>query len=102
MKSRGTIRSAWRDFGVRDFVLDTDAELTKILAETGGGDELGLVVRLALPKGNAAYDLSGKFGAAPDEAVRLLRLARAVADRVGLCFHVGSQCLEPAAWTRAL
>lgn len=102
VKSRGAIRSAWRDFGVRDFVLDTDAELTKILAETGGGDELGLVVRLALPKGNAAYDLSGKFGAAPADAAALLRAARPHAARLGLSFHVGSQCTDPAAWTRAL
>lgn len=102
VKSRGAIRSAWRDFGVRDFVLDTDAELTKILAETGGSDELGLVVRLALPKGNAAYDLSGKFGAAPADAAALLRAARPHAARLGLSFHVGSQCLDPAAWTRAL
>ncbi len=102
VKSRGAIRSAWRDFGVRDFVLDTDAELTKILAETGGGDELGLVVRLALPKGNAAYDLSGKFGAAPADAAALLRAARPHAARLGLSFHVGSQCVDPTAWTRAL
>ena len=87
---------------MRDFVLDTDAELTKILAETGGSDELGLVVRLALPKGNAAYDLSGKFGAAPADAAALLRAARPHAARLGLSFHVGSQCVDPTAWTRAL
>ena len=102
VKSRGAIRSAWQQHGVRDFVLDSDGELTKILEETGGGDDLGLVVRLALPKGNAAYDLSGKFGAAPAEAAALLRAARPHAARLGLSFHVGSQCLDPAAWTRAL
>lgn len=101
VKSRAAIRAAWHDCGVRDFVLDTDAELTKILAETGGGD-LGLVVRLALPKGSAAYDLSGKFGAAPPEAAALLRAARPHAARLGLSFHVGSQCLDPGAWTRAM
>jgi ornithine decarboxylase len=102
VKARGAIRAAWTDHGVRDFVLDTDAELTKILQETGDGDDLGLVVRLALPKGNAAYDLSGKFGAAPMEAAALLRAARPHAARLGLSFHVGSQCLDPSAWTRAL
>lgn len=101
VKARGAIRNAWQLHGVRDFVLDTDDELTKILQETGGGD-LGLVVRLALPKGNAAYDLSGKFGATPMEAAALLRAARPHATRLGLSFHVGSQCLDPAAWTRAL
>ncbi|MBR0681350.1 type III PLP-dependent enzyme [Roseomonas eburnea] len=103
VKSRGAIRAAWAQHGVRDFVLDTDGELTKILQETGGGaGELGLVVRLALPKGSAAYDLSGKFGAAPAEAAALLRAARPHAARLGLSFHVGSQCLDPAAWTRAI
>ena len=103
VKSRAAIRGAWAEHGVRDFVLDADGELTKILEETGGGaGDLGLVVRLALPKGSAAYDLSGKFGAAPEEAAALLRAARPHAARLGLSFHVGSQCLDPAAWTRAL
>jgi ornithine decarboxylase len=103
IKSRAAIREAWEWHGVRDFVLDSAAELSKILEETSGAyADLGLVVRLALPKGGAVYDLSGKFGADAEEAVRLLRLARNVADRVGLCFHVGSQCLDPGAWGRAL
>jgi ornithine decarboxylase len=92
---------------VRDFVLDSAGELAKILAETGGAGaarfgDLGLVVRLALPKGEAVYDLSGKFGAAPAEAAALLRAARPHAARLGVSFHVGSQCLEPLAWRRAL
>ncbi|MBC7951099.1 MAG: type III PLP-dependent enzyme [Rhodospirillaceae bacterium] len=103
VKARPAIREAWEWHGVRDFVFDSMDELAKILEETSGAfGDLGLVVRLALPKGGAVYDLSGKFGAEPDEAVRLLRAARAVAGRVGLCFHVGSQCLDPAAWERAL
>ncbi|MCR6628849.1 MAG: type III PLP-dependent enzyme [Magnetospirillum sp.] len=103
VKARAAIREAWEWHGVRDFVLDSAAELTKILEETSGSfADLGLVVRLALPKGSAVYDLSGKFGAEPAEAVRLLRLARSVAARVGLCFHVGSQCLDPESWRRAL
>ncbi len=102
VKSRGAIREAWERHGVRDFVLDHADELAKIVAETGGGPELGLVVRLALPKGVAAYDLSGKFGAAPEEAVALLRAARPLAARLGLSFHVGSQCLDPLAWGRAI
>ncbi|HTH17172.1 MAG TPA: type III PLP-dependent enzyme, partial [Magnetospirillum sp.] len=84
VKSRPAIREAWEWHGVRDFVIDSAAELTKILEETSGAyADLGLVVRLSLPKGGAVYDLSGKFGAEPTEAVRLLKLARTVADRVG-------------------
>lgn len=103
VKARPAIREAWEWHGVRDFVVDSPEELGKVVQETRGrADDLGLVVRLALPKGGAVYDLSGKFGADPETAVRLLRMARAVAARVGLCFHVGSQCLDPNAYTRAL
>lgn len=102
VKSRAAIRTAHGRYGVRDFALDSLEELDKLRAETGYASDLGLFVRLAVPKGNVVHDLSGKFGAAPDEAVRLLRAARSVAGRVGLCFHVGSQCIDPAAYERAL
>lgn len=101
VKARSAIRMAFAE-GVRDFALDSIDELEKILAETGSPDDLGLVVRLALPKGNAALDLSGKFGAAPDEAAALVRRARGHARRLGLSFHVGSQCDDPARWRQAM
>ena len=66
------------------------------------GGELGLIVRLAMPKGTAVLDLSGKFGALPALAAELLRAARPCAARLGLSFHVGSQCLDPLAWRAAL
>jgi ornithine decarboxylase len=105
VKPRGVIREAWAQHAVRDFALDSADELAKILAETaatGVAGELGLMVRLALPKGGAVLDLSGKFGAAPEDAAALLRAARPHAARLGLCFHVGSQCLDPLAWRTAL
>jgi len=105
VKARGAIREAWARHSVRDFVLDSADELAKILHETaatGVVGELGLIVRLALPKGSARLDLSGKFGAAPEAAVALLRAARAHAVRLGVSFHVGSQCLDPLAWRDAL
>jgi len=108
VKARGAIRAAWTQHGVRDFVLDTAEELEKIRIETGAGvsagvkDGLGLFVRLALGKGVARHDLSGKFGAEPAEAVALLRAARPLAARLGVAFHVGSQCLDPLAWRRAI
>jgi len=105
VKARGAIREAWARHGVRDFVLDSAEELTKILQETaanGVAGDLALIVRLALPKGGARLDLSGKFGALPDAAATLLRAARGHAARLGVSFHVGSQCLDPLAWRKAL
>ncbi len=106
VKSRPAIREAYAS-GVRNYVLDAAAELGKILAETGARDagvaaDLGLIVRLALPRGAAKYDLSGKFGAEADEAAALLRAARPHAARLGVSFHVGSQCLDPLAYRRAI
>ncbi|HEX2113522.1 MAG TPA: type III PLP-dependent enzyme [Alphaproteobacteria bacterium] len=102
VKSRAAIREAYARHGVRDFVLDSFDELTKIRAETDEAGDLGLIVRLALPKGGAAYDLSGKFGASVEDAAALLRAARPLVQRLGIAFHVGSQCLEPLAYRRAL
>jgi ornithine decarboxylase len=105
IKARSAIREAWLRHGVRDFVLDSATELAKIVDETaatGVAGDLGLIVRLALPKGSAVLDLSGKFGAEAAEAVSLLHTARPHAARLGVAFHVGSQCLDPLAWRRAL
>lgn len=102
VKNRAAIRQAYGEHGVRDFSLDCGEELDKLLAETGNARDLGLFIRLALPKGSAAMDLSGKFGAAREAAAALLRRARGIGARVGLCFHVGSQMLDPAAYERAL
>jgi ornithine decarboxylase len=108
VKARSAIRDAFRQHQVRDFSFDSEFELAKIREEarferrpTRGG--IGLHVRLALPKrGDAFYDLSGKFGAPADEAARLLAEARPHAERLGLCFHVGSQTMDPAAYRDAL
>ena len=113
VKGRPAIGAAFRDLGVTDFALDSPEELAKILQETVplglvgdppalGLPSLGLIVRLAVPPGGALYDLSGKFGAMPGAAAELLRRARPHAARLGISFHVGSQCLDPQAYSRAL
>src|SRR5271166_1635262 len=108
VKARPAIHEAFHRHGVTDFALDSADELAKILQETvpvglvGDPPTLGLFVRLALPKGGAVYDLSGKFGAPLEEAVELLCAARPHAARLGISFHVGSQCLDPDAYVRAM
>ena len=102
VKSRPAIAEAYALHDVRCFVLDGGVELAKILAETGNAGDLDLVVRLALPPLGAVSDLSAKFGAPHAAAVALLRAARPHALRLGVSFHVGSQCPDPLAWRRAL
>jgi ornithine decarboxylase len=101
VKSREAIRAAYK-LGVRTFALDSTSELMKILEETRSAKNLNLFVRLAVGASSAAYDLSGKFGAAPSVAAELLRHARKVAHRIGLCFHVGSQCMSPESYRSAI
>jgi len=108
VKSRIAIREAWVMHGVRDFVLDSESELRKIRTELATPEALrlnarpGLFIRLALPETGAAINLSKKFGADFSTAIALLRAARPVAGRLGLAFHVGSQCIDPLAWREAM
>ena len=103
VKSPEAIREAYTVHGVRDFVLDTQDELFKILREVDLAGDINLYVRLSLPKnGKAAIDFSSKFGCSPKEAVKLLRACRPVATKIGLCFHVGTQTTDPAVFARAV
>ncbi|MEO0391930.1 MAG: type III PLP-dependent enzyme [Pseudomonadota bacterium] len=102
VKARSAIYEAYYTHGVRTFVLDHPEELTKIRQETGGATDTLLVVRLATARGAAVYDLGGKFGATVDEAASLLQEIDRLGHKSGIAFHVGSQCMEPEAYARAL
>ena len=102
IKARESIREAYFDYNVRAFVLDSADELQKIVEETKGADDLTLFVRMAVPKQKVATDFSAKFGAAPVLAQALLTQARAHAARLGLSFHVGTHCLDTAAYGHAV
>jgi ornithine decarboxylase len=107
VKAPGAIRAAYRDYGVRHFVVDHADELVKLCAVLNDGDgrppaDVIAVVRLATPSEDSHFDLSTKFGATAEQAATLLRAVADSGARAGLCFHVGSQCLAPAAYTRAL
>jgi len=102
IKSREAIYEAYFNHGIRDFSLDSFDELKKILEVTNGAKDLGLHVRLAIPNSRSAIDLSGKFGVLPTKSVSLLRKVRASAQRFGICFHVGSQCMDPTQYRATL
>jgi ornithine decarboxylase len=103
VKSRGAIRRAYADYGVRIFALDSADELEKILAETNGAKDLTLIVRLAVSNEGAGLPLTQKFGVSIEEAPTLLRRARqATEELMGVSFHVGSQCMRPLAYKQAM
>ncbi len=103
VKSRKAISQAYFDHGVRTFSLDSHEELAKIIDATGRARDLNLMVRLAAPNHASAYPLSGKFGIEPQAATSLLLATRqATQDLMGVCFHVGSQCMRPTAYQAAM
>ena len=102
VKSRENIKEAYFNYGVKDFSLDTKEELIKILESTNGAKDLNLFVRVAVSNEHAEIDLSKKFGAITSEAIGLLRLAKANSKKVGLSFHVGSQCMHPISYSKGI
>jgi len=102
VKSRESIAEAYFKYGVKTFSLDTKDELIKIIQSTNNANDLELFVRLAVSNEHAEIDLSKKFGAQTSEALGLLRLAKQYANKVGLSFHVGSQCMHPISYAKGI
>ena len=102
VKAEEAIAEAYFTHGVRTFSLDTMDELEKIVRATGGASDLNLCVRIRVSSDHAKLSLASKFGAEPDEVKALLFAARQAADALGICFHVGSQAMTPAAFSEAM
>ena len=102
VKSSESIREAYFKFGVKAFSLDTKDELIKIIKSTNNAKDLELFVRVSVSNEHAEIDLSKKFGALTSEAIGLLRLAKQHANKIGLSFHVGSQCMHPISYTKGI
>jgi len=102
IKSREHIKEAYFKYKIKDFAFDTKEELQKIIEVTENAKDLVLYVRVSISNEHAEIDLSKKFGALASEALGLLRLAKAHASKVGLSFHVGSQCMHPISYTKGI
>ena len=102
VKSKENIREAYFNYNVKDFALDSKDELLKILESTNNAKDLSLYVRIAVSNEHAEIDLSRKFGALPSEALGLLRLCRQHGRKVGLSFHVGSQCMHKISFSKGI
>ena len=102
IKSRESIRTAYFKFNVKTFALDTKEELIKIIESTNNAKDLELFLRISVSNEHAEIDLSKKFGALNSEAIGLFRLTKQYAKKVGLSFHVGSQCMHPISYTKGI
>jgi ornithine decarboxylase len=106
VKAEEVIAEAYFVHGVKTFSLDTMDELDKIVRATStdgvAATDLNLLVRISVDNGHAKLSLGAKFGAEPAEMKQLLMAARQASDALGICFHVGSQAMSPAAYAEAL
>ena len=106
VKAEEVIAEAYFGHGVKTFSLDTMDELEKIVRATAkdgvAATDLNLLVRISVDNGHAKLSLGAKFGAEPAEMKQLLMAARQASDALGICFHVGSQAMSPAAYAEAL
>tara|TARA_B100002051_G_C16701121_1_gene621045 strand:- start:105 stop:1283 length:1179 start_codon:yes stop_codon:yes gene_type:complete len=102
VKSRESISEAYFKFGVKTFSLDSKDELIKIIESTKNAKDLELFVRVSVSNEHAEIDLSKKFGAATSEAIGLYRLTKQYSKKIGLSFHVGSQCMHPISYAKGI
>jgi diaminopimelate decarboxylase/spermidine synthase len=82
--------------GVARFAFDTEQGMTAIAEHAPGA---AVECRIAPEFPSSVTPFGDKFGCAPDAAAGLLRNAQRLGLRPeGVCFHVGSQQLDPGAW----
>jgi len=96
----GAAEAAYRDYRVRDFVADHASEVARLIAATG--PDATIHIRMKAHSKESIYELSSKFGAEEAETGRLLGQVAAAGRRPGLAFNVGSMCLHPDAYRRAI
>lgn len=105
VKAEEAVFEAYHGLGVRIFSLDSHEELAKIMRATSADGEnatdLALCVRLKVSSAHSKLSLASKFGIGVADAPALLMATRQVADALGICFHVGSQAMSPAAYADA-
>ncbi len=106
VKAEEAIAEAYFGHGVRTFSLDTVEELEKIVRATStdgvAATDLNLLVRIRVSSEHSKLSLASKFGADPRDVASLLMATRQAADALGICFHVGSQAMTPAAFAEAM
>jgi ornithine decarboxylase len=99
VKPSAAISAAWAR-GVRDFTVDTAAEIEKVARLAPGS---AVTVRLSCRETGADWPMGDKFGVSADEAAGLLQRAQSHGlEAKGVAFHVGSQQRRPEVWAQAV
>ena len=102
VKSRESIKDAYFKYGIKTFSLDSKDELIKIIESTNRAKDLELFVRISVSNEHAEIDLSKKFGVPSSDANGLIRLTKQYTKKIGLSFHVGSQCMHPISYSKGI
>lgn len=92
------------ELGARHFTVQTEREVVKILNQAQcPEEELEIVVRFATYNDDAIVNLSKKFGATAQSAIKTLHfLKNKTKVKVGLSFHTGSQNQSPHTFKTAI
>ncbi|CAL8299184.1 unnamed protein product [Boreogadus saida] len=86
--------------GVQKMTFDSEVELLKVAR---CHENAKLVLRIATDDSNSVCPLSVKFGATLKGCRGLLQRAKELSlDVIGVSFHVGSMCRDPATYTQAI
>ncbi|XP_017331661.1 ornithine decarboxylase isoform X1 [Ictalurus punctatus] len=86
--------------GVQMMTFDSEVELTKVACNH---DNAKLVLRIATDDSKSVCRMSVKFGATLKSSRLLLEQAKELGlDIIGVSFHVGSSCTDPATYTQAI
>lgn len=88
--------------GVEIFVVDNPEEIKKL--RRYGNRKLKILVRYRINTNTSAVvNLQYKFGCAVDEVLPLAQLVKQTGHEFyGLCFHIGSQCIYPENYVKAI
>ncbi|MEJ2718158.1 MAG: alanine racemase, partial [Deltaproteobacteria bacterium] len=88
------------EYGVNYFAYDSQNEIDK-LADLAPRSNVAL--RISVDNSGSEWPLSMRFGVSRPEAERLLAYAKKKRlNPYGITFHVGSQCTDATAWSKAL
>ena len=86
VKPRHVINEAYHKYGVRDFSLDNDVELNKIVESTGSAKDLNLHLRISVPNNFSKINLSKKFGTDGFKSKVLLNKIKKISKKVEFLF----------------
>ena len=102
VKSPLSIEQSYFRLNVRNFALDHEDELEKILKATNFAKDLRLHLRISISNNSAKIPLTKKFGAKHSDVGRILSKIRIFSNKVGVSFHNGSQCMEPDSYKKSM